>query len=286
MENDGDLDLFVCCYVAWSPEIDRGQSFQLAGTGQGRAYGPPTAFNGSFCILLRNDGGRFADVSEAAGIRVRTPDLKVPVGQGARRRPLRRRRRRPGRPGRRQRHGRQLLLPQPRRRQVRGDRASPSGVAFDPSGSARGGDGDRLGRLQERRLARPGHRQLRQRDDRPLRHRRPDGPPVLRPGQPLRPRGADPAAAEVRPLLLRLRPRRPPRPALGQRPPRERHRQGPGERDLRAVGPALLEHRPAGPGPVRRWSAPRRPAPTCSGRSSAAAAPTPTSTATATSTSS
>ena len=36
---------------------------------------------GSFCTLLRNDGGRFADVSEAAGIRVRTPDLKAPLAK-------------------------------------------------------------------------------------------------------------------------------------------------------------------------------------------------------------
>ena len=72
----------------------------------------------------------------------------------------------------------------------------------------------------------------------------------------------DAAAVEVRPLLLRLRPRRPARPALDQRPPRERHRQGPGEQDLRAVGPALLEHRPAGADPVRaRRPGARRPRP-------------------------
>ena len=55
------------------------QGFQL--TGIGRAYGPPTSFNGSFCALLRNDGGVFTDISEPAGIQVRTPDLKVPVGK-------------------------------------------------------------------------------------------------------------------------------------------------------------------------------------------------------------
>ena len=81
MENDGDLDLFVCCYVDWSPGVDRDQNFQLAGTGQGRAYGPPTAFKGTLCCLLRNDGGVFTDVSEASGVQVRTPDLKVPVGK-------------------------------------------------------------------------------------------------------------------------------------------------------------------------------------------------------------
>jgi hypothetical protein len=81
MENDGDLDLFVCCYVDWSAGTDRGQAFQLAGTNKGRAYGPPTAFNGSFCTLLRNDGGTFTDVSEAAGVRVVSPDLKHPVAK-------------------------------------------------------------------------------------------------------------------------------------------------------------------------------------------------------------
>jgi hypothetical protein len=81
MENDGDLDLFVCSYVSWTADFDRAQNFQLAGTGKGRAYGPPTAFNGTFNVLLRNDQGVFTDVSEEAGIRVRTPDLKVPVAK-------------------------------------------------------------------------------------------------------------------------------------------------------------------------------------------------------------
>lgn len=81
LENDGDLDLFVCCYVEWSAEFDRAQSFQLAGNPDERAYGPPTAFGGAFSTLLRNDGGTFRDVSEEAGVRVRTPDLKVPVGK-------------------------------------------------------------------------------------------------------------------------------------------------------------------------------------------------------------
>ncbi len=79
IENDGDLDLFICNYINWSPEIDKVQGFQL--TGLGRAYGPPTSFSGSFCALLRNDGGRFVDISQEAGIEVSTPDLKVPVGK-------------------------------------------------------------------------------------------------------------------------------------------------------------------------------------------------------------
>jgi hypothetical protein len=79
IENDGDLDLFIGNYVEWTPEIDKVQGFQL--TGLGRAYGPPTHFSGSFCALLRNDSGRFTDISEQSGIQVRTPDLKVPVGK-------------------------------------------------------------------------------------------------------------------------------------------------------------------------------------------------------------
>jgi hypothetical protein len=79
VENDGDLDLFICNYVTWTPEIDKVQGFQLAGLG--RAYGPPTEFNGSLCALLRNDGGRFTDVSEASGVQVRTPDRKIPLGK-------------------------------------------------------------------------------------------------------------------------------------------------------------------------------------------------------------
>ena len=35
LENDGDLDLFVCCYVAWSAATDRGISSQITGEGEG-----------------------------------------------------------------------------------------------------------------------------------------------------------------------------------------------------------------------------------------------------------
>ncbi|QDV33843.1 CRTAC1 family protein [Tautonia plasticadhaerens] len=80
LENDGDLDLFLCCYVEWTADFDRAQGFQL--TGAGRAYGPPTAFRGGHCVLLRNEGdGTFADVSEEAGIRLVTPELKEPMAK-------------------------------------------------------------------------------------------------------------------------------------------------------------------------------------------------------------
>jgi hypothetical protein len=69
-DKDGKLDLFVCNYVTWSPKIDLSQGFTLGG--RTRAYGPPTHFKGTYCQLFRNLGnGKFEDVSERAGIRVR-----------------------------------------------------------------------------------------------------------------------------------------------------------------------------------------------------------------------
>ncbi len=79
LENDGDLDLFVCAYVSWSAEFDKAQSFNLAGVG--RSFGPPNAFKGAFCVLLRNDGGTFADISEEAGIRRRKVELGDPLAK-------------------------------------------------------------------------------------------------------------------------------------------------------------------------------------------------------------
>ena len=78
-DGDGDLDLFVCNYVGWSPEIDRAVDFRL--TGIGRAYGPPTDFPGTDSYLYRNDGGVFADVSAEAGVEVANPSTGAPVGK-------------------------------------------------------------------------------------------------------------------------------------------------------------------------------------------------------------
>jgi enediyne biosynthesis protein E4 len=77
-DGDGRLDLFVCYYLTWSPVIDLGVNAQL--TGVGRAYVPPTEFDGALCALYRNiDGTRFEDVSAAAGIQV--VDRRRPVGK-------------------------------------------------------------------------------------------------------------------------------------------------------------------------------------------------------------
>lgn len=79
-DNDGDLDLFVCNYVAWSREADASQNFQLIGGG--RAYGRPQNFGGTFCRLHQNQGdGTFRDVSEASGIRIANADTNVPAGK-------------------------------------------------------------------------------------------------------------------------------------------------------------------------------------------------------------
>jgi hypothetical protein len=79
-DNDGRLDLFVCSYVRWSREIDLDVGSKLIGFG--RAYGQPTHFEGAFCRLYHNDGGgRFRDVSAAAGIQIRNPATGVPAGK-------------------------------------------------------------------------------------------------------------------------------------------------------------------------------------------------------------
>lgn len=79
-DNDGKLDLFVCNYIRWSPELDRAAPFELPNIG--RAYGPPRNFEGVFPYLYHNDGGgHFSDVSAAAGIQVRNSATGHPVAK-------------------------------------------------------------------------------------------------------------------------------------------------------------------------------------------------------------
>ncbi|NDY95753.1 CRTAC1 family protein [Wenzhouxiangella limi] len=79
-DGDGDLDLFVANYVEWSRQIDIEVDYRL--TGIGRAYGPPTNFQGVQSYLYFNNGdGSFRDVSAEAGIHVNHPATGEPEGK-------------------------------------------------------------------------------------------------------------------------------------------------------------------------------------------------------------
>jgi hypothetical protein len=83
-DGDGQLDLFVCHYVTWSPAYDLHISTSLRGGD--RSFAQPKEFVGSQCRLYRNvDGKRFEDVTEAAGLLVTQPDG---TGPSARQRPV------------------------------------------------------------------------------------------------------------------------------------------------------------------------------------------------------
>jgi hypothetical protein len=78
---DGDLDLFVVNYVRWSREIDIAVDYRL--TGIGRAYGPPTNFQGTQSYFYRNEGdGRFTEIGEQAGVQVNHAATGEAVGKG------------------------------------------------------------------------------------------------------------------------------------------------------------------------------------------------------------
>jgi hypothetical protein len=79
-DRDGDLDLFVAHYVRWSREIDFEVDYRL--TGVGRAYGPPTNYEGANSRLFENNDGVFKDISAWAGIEVANPATGNPMGKG------------------------------------------------------------------------------------------------------------------------------------------------------------------------------------------------------------
>ncbi|MFK7886081.1 MAG: CRTAC1 family protein [Gammaproteobacteria bacterium] len=79
-DRDGDLDLFVANYVSWSKDIDFDVDYRLDGVG--RAYGPPTNYEGTHSRLFENNDGVFKDISAWAGIEVANPATGKPMGKG------------------------------------------------------------------------------------------------------------------------------------------------------------------------------------------------------------
>ncbi len=63
-DKDGKLDLFVCNYVDWSIEKDMFCSLD----GTDKSYCTPEKYPGQSSRLYHNVGGRFVDVTEAAGL--------------------------------------------------------------------------------------------------------------------------------------------------------------------------------------------------------------------------
>ncbi|MFP6632653.1 MAG: CRTAC1 family protein [Planctomycetota bacterium] len=79
-DNDGDLDLFVCNYISWSRKIDTALDYRL--TGVGRAYGPPTNFEGTQPYFYLNNGdGTFVESAEKAGLQVLNRATGKPVAK-------------------------------------------------------------------------------------------------------------------------------------------------------------------------------------------------------------
>lgn len=78
-DRDGDLDIALARYIRWSPQIDARVDYRLDGIG--RAYGPPSGYEGTDLALLRNDGGRLVDASDESGVRVTNPSTGRPAGK-------------------------------------------------------------------------------------------------------------------------------------------------------------------------------------------------------------
>ena len=71
MDGDGDQDLYVCNYVEWSVEGER----KCLGFHGGRGYCGPQEYRPARDTLYRNDGDRFVDVTERAGVAARSATL-------------------------------------------------------------------------------------------------------------------------------------------------------------------------------------------------------------------
>ncbi|WP_165251000.1 FG-GAP-like repeat-containing protein [Paludisphaera soli] len=65
LDNDGDLDLYVCHYLRWDEKNPQSCPDQ---DGKGTTYCDPRLFPAIGDRLYRNDGGRYVDATEEAGI--------------------------------------------------------------------------------------------------------------------------------------------------------------------------------------------------------------------------
>ncbi|AMV38154.1 FG-GAP-like repeat-containing protein [Planctomyces sp. SH-PL62] len=65
LDGDGDLDLYVCHYLRWD---EANPQFCPDASGKGASYCDPRLFPAIGDRLYRNDGGRFIDATEEAGI--------------------------------------------------------------------------------------------------------------------------------------------------------------------------------------------------------------------------
>ncbi|MFW6084795.1 MAG: FG-GAP repeat domain-containing protein, partial [Gemmatimonadota bacterium] len=65
-DRDGDLDLFVCNYVRWTPGTDLFNTLD----GSTKAYATPEPYEGESCVMYRNEGRDrpFTDVTRETGL--------------------------------------------------------------------------------------------------------------------------------------------------------------------------------------------------------------------------
>ena len=163
-DNDGDLDLFVCNYVAWSKEYDLAQNFQLIGGGP--SVWPAAALRGHVFLSVPQRRRRQVHrcLGEAPAFR---SSIATPACRSARRWAWRL-------PISTATAGSTWLWPTTRCRTfcftTSGDGTfreigQLAGVAYDTNGMARGAMGIDIAAFPQQRRRRHRHRQLRQRDD-------------------------------------------------------------------------------------------------------------------------
>lgn len=77
LDGDGRLDLVVCRYARWSPEVELEHAFKVATVG--RSYGAPAGFFSATPLVYLNLGdGRFAEESARLGLSNVAPDTRLP----------------------------------------------------------------------------------------------------------------------------------------------------------------------------------------------------------------